>query len=88
MTNEKIRFHLKHYLVLLSIFAFGLFFFVYFSYNRMVQALCVAGLSLVYFFWGVIHHYLEKDLYLRTVLEYFLVAFLGGILIISLIYRS
>ncbi len=80
--------HLSHYLALLSLLAFGLFFFLYFSYNRTIQALCVIGLSLAYFLWGMVHHYLEKNLYWKVVVEYFLVALLGAILLISLIYRA
>ena len=79
--------HLSHYLVLLSIFTFGIFFFVYFSYNRNAQAWCVVGISLAYFLWGMVHHYLKKNLYLMVVVEYFLVALLGSILVITLILR-
>lgn len=80
--------HISHYLVLLSIFVLGLFFFVYFSYNRRVQSWCVIGMSIAYFFWGMIHHSLEKNLHLKVVIEYFLIALLGAVLVISLIYRA
>lgn len=80
--------HLTHYLGLLSIFAFGLFFFIYFGYNRIIQAWCVIGMSLAYFLWGMVHHYLEKNLYFKVVIEYFLVALLGAILVIFLILRT
>lgn len=80
--------HLIHYLILLSLFTFGLFFFVYFGYNRIIQSWCVIAMSIAYFLWGIIHHYLEKNLYLKVVIEYFLVALLGAILVISLIYRA
>ena len=80
--------HLSHYLLLLSIFGFGLFFFAYFSYNRTVQTWCVIVLSVAYFLWGIGHHYLERNLYLKVVIEYFLVAFLGAILVISLLFRA
>ncbi len=80
--------HFFHYLILLSIFCFGLFFFAYFSYNRTIQTLCVIGLGIGYFLWGICHHYLEKNLYLKVVIEYFLVALLGVILVISLLFKT
>jgi len=82
------RDHLNHYLILLSIFAFGIFFFIYFSYNRTIQGWCVISLGIAYFLWGMAHHYLEKTLYFKVVIEYFLIALLGAILVISLIYRA
>jgi len=80
--------HLTHYLILLSIFAFGIFFFLYFSYNRSIQAWCVVMTSVSYFLWGMVHHYLEKNLYLKVIIEYFLVALLGAGLVISLLFRT
>lgn len=82
------RDHFTHYLVLLSLLSFGLFFFLYFSYNRLIQTWCVIGLSFAYFLWGITHHYLEKNLYFKVVVEYFLVALLGAILVITLIFRA
>ena len=78
--------HFIHYLLLLSIFGFGIFFFFYFSYNKEIQSWCVVGISIAYFSWGVAHHYLEKNLYLKVVIEYFLIALLGAMLVISLIF--
>lgn len=80
--------HLSHYLVLLAIFSFGIFFFLYFSYNHLIQILTVLLVSTAYFFWGITHHYLEKNLYLKVVIEYFLVAVLGATIVISLILRA
>lgn len=82
------RDHFSHYLILLSIFTLGLFFFIYFGYNRAIQAWCVIGVSLGYFLWGMVHHYLEKNLYLKVVIEYFLVALLGAILVLALLFRA
>ncbi|MBL7159644.1 hypothetical protein ISS85_04155, partial [Candidatus Microgenomates bacterium] len=84
----KMKFYLSRYLTLLSIFVIGFSFFVYFDYNRSIQVWCVIAMSLAYFLWGMIHHYLEKNLYLKVVIEYFLIALLGAVLIISLIYRA
>lgn len=80
--------HINHYLALLTIFAFGLYFFLSFGYNRILQSWVVIALSLAYFLWGVTHHYLEKDLHGKIVVEYFLIALLGAMVVISLLYRA
>jgi uncharacterized membrane protein YfcA len=82
------KFPLSRYLVLLGIFSFGIFFFLYFTYNHSLQILTVLLVSTAYFFWGIAHHYLEKNLYWKVVIEYFLVALLGATIVISLILRA
>lgn len=80
--------HLGDYLALLSIFGLALFFFFFFSYNQTAQIMVVVSLSLAYFLWGLSHHYHEENLHFKVVIEYFLIALLGAILVISLLYRA
>ena len=82
------KIHFWDYLILVLIFLAGLFFFSYFRYNQTIQIGCVIVLSIAYFLWGIVHHYQDKTLYLKVIIEYLLIAFLGAILIISLILRK
>ena len=88
MKDLKLKLHFIHYLLFLLISGFGIFIFNYYNHNQKVQSWCVIATSIAYFFWGVFHHYSEKNLHLKVVLEYFLVALLGAVLIITLIYRA
>lgn len=79
--------HLPHYLSLIGILVFGLLAFTIFSYDRSFQIAVAAALSLAYISWGVVHHYIHKDLYLSVVLEYIVVSLLGFVIITSLLLR-
>lgn len=80
--------HLIDYLILLLIFSLGISLFFYFSFDRSIQIYSAILTAVAYFFWGIIHHHLEKNLYFKVVVEYFLIAFLGATVIISLILRA
>ena len=85
------RKHLKvlpHYLVLIAVLAAELTGFVLFSFDRGLQIGIGLALAIFYALWGIIHHHLNKDLYLAVVLEYLIIAFLGLVIIFSLIVRS
>lgn len=77
-----------HYLtLLLGLFA-GLAIFFLAAPLTLVKVGSVVGLCLFYFLWGVVHHLLEEDLHFKIVLEYLLVALLGGLLLLSFIWRA
>lgn len=82
------KIHWWRYAILWLVFAVFLFFFLYFRYNQAVQVGCVVSLAMGYFFWGIIHHRLEKNLYWPVVIEYFLIALFGALLVIFLILRK
>jgi len=46
------------------------------------------GVAFGYVTWGVVHHYVHKDLYLEVVLEYIFVSILGLVLVFSLIIAA
>jgi hypothetical protein len=78
---------LPHYLSLFGILMAGFAGLVLFSYDKNFQfsvALATAG---SYVAWGIVHHAIHKDLYIETVLEYAAIAFLGIVIIFSLITR-
>ena len=85
---KKILKHLPHYLSLAGILVAGIVGFMVFSYDRSFQIAVAIGLSLAYVAWGVIHHAIHRDLYLSVVVEYIVVASLGLVVMLSLIFRA
>lgn len=79
--------HYIHYMGLVFVLGVGLIGFFVFSYMREVQMAIAAGLAIAYFVWGVMHHYIHKDLTVSVILEYVLFAILGYVILTSLILR-
>jgi len=85
---KKLAKHLKHYLPLLGILIIGGVGFVNFSYDKQFQAAIVISTALSYFVWGLIHHYLHRDLHIQVVLEYLAIAILGVVVVFSLLFGA
>lgn len=85
---KDIKTHFHHYLALLVILNLGVGMFYFLRYSPGDQVWVVLATSVAYVAWGVIHHWLEEDLHLKIVLEYFLMAFLACLLIIFLLLRA
>lgn len=79
---------LKHFLCLLTILSLGFGLFLIFDYNRVAQVGIVIALGGVYVLWGIIHHGLNKELHLKIILEYLLVAIFACTVIIFLLLRA
>jgi len=77
--------HLPHYLSLIGILFGAGFGFVYFSYDTALMTAIAIGVAGAYVTWGVIHHYLHRDLHISVIVEYFLIAALGLIITLSII---
>lgn len=80
--------HLPHYLSLIGVFIAGIFGIYIFSYDRRFQMAVVLATAAAYVAWGVVHHFLHRDLYLSVVIEYLTIAILGVVLVFSLIFRA
>jgi hypothetical protein len=80
--------HLSHYMLLFGILLVGFAGLVLFSYDKNFQVAVAIALTLSYVVWGLVHHYLHKDLYFETFVEYLAVALLGFVIIFSIIERS
>jgi len=85
MSMKKITKHLPHYLPLIGLFGFVIFSFILFSYDILLLGIISVSAAIFYILWGVIHHYIHKDLYVSVVIEYILVASLGLVIIFSLL---
>ena len=74
-----------HYAFLFLGLGLGMIFF--FSLQEF-RFQVVLSLCFFYFIWGVVHHWLTKDLYFRIVLEYLLVALTGCVILLSVVWRA
>ncbi len=80
--------HLPHYLPLLGILLLGFLGFVSFSYDKEFQAALVISTAVGYLSWGLVHHYIHKDLHTSVIVEYLAIATLGVVVAFSIIFRG
>lgn len=59
--------------------------FASFSENRLFQFLVGTAFIVFYILWGIIHHFLEKDLCFKIVVEYILIGLLAFFLLKALL---
>ena len=79
--------HLPHYFTLFGILAAGIVAFGLFSYDHIFQMAISVALAAAYVSWGIAHHLIHRDLHLSVVVEYLVVATLGLVIILSLLFR-
>ena len=80
--------HLSHYVPLFGLLAAGFVAFWLFSYDRVFQIATVISTALAYVLWGIVHHYIHRDLNVSVIVEYLVIASLGLVVIFSLVLRS
>lgn len=80
--------HLPHYLSLIGILVATIIGFFVFSYDKNFQLALIASASISYFTWGIVHHILHKNLNMQVMLEYLVIATIGFVIGVSVIYRS
>ncbi len=80
--------HISHYLVLFFILIAGGGMFYFLRFQPFYQMLVVMLFSFAYVAWGVIHHWFERDLHLKVIVEYFLIGLLVNLIIFSLLFRA
>lgn len=79
---------MKHYFSLIIILSVGLTALFWFRYNHALQISVVIFMSAGYVAWGIIHHHSQKELHLKIVAEYLLIALVGILLLGSLLFRG
>ncbi|MBI3290208.1 hypothetical protein HYZ78_02340 [Candidatus Microgenomates bacterium] len=72
--------HFTHFLVLFGMFGLSILGFLTFPYDKVFQRSLVVAAAAGYFAWGIIHHWVHKDLYFEVVLEYLAIAVVGSII--------
>jgi len=80
--------HPLHYFILLCVELVGLWGVFWFSYQPLVQMAVLISMSAAYVVWGVVHHYEHKDLHVKIVFEYLLVAIFAVLVFGSLLLRT
>ncbi len=73
------------YLILAFIVSAAIISILFFNGSKNFQLITIFGLSFLYVFWGLVHHYREGNLNSRIALEYVLFAILGTLLVIGLL---
>ena len=82
---ERIKLHLGYYTSLIAIFAFGFLLVSLASPNRKLQIVVAILTTLLYIFWGIVHHLINHDLHIKIVVEYVLIGILGLTMIIFIL---
>ena len=80
--------NMQHYLPLITILMAGMLGFYLFSYDRIFQSVLLIAVSASYVVWGVVHHFIHDDLHYMIIVEYVIIALLGVVLGLSLIFRA
>lgn len=80
--------HFSHYVSLIGIMFVTIFGFFAFSYDANFQLAIIGAASFSYFVWGVVHHIIHRNLSLQVMIEYAIVASLGFVVGVSVIFRS
>lgn len=82
---EDFKRHILHYLILFSILGLGILGFWYFSYNPLFKRGIVLTVAALYLTWGVFHHFLERNLNFKIMIEYTLIAILAATVLLIII---
>lgn len=85
MKSKSLR-HLTHYLILLTILILGIIATVLVGKSTFFKGFIVIFMALAYFSWGMIHHYIEKDLHPHLIIEYLLISVLGAASVIGVLF--
>lgn len=72
---------LFEYLILVLILSLGLISFISSAGDKRLQFKVGVITACLYIIWGVLHHNLEKTLYLKIVIEYIAVAILAMVIL-------
>lgn len=80
--------YIKHhhtYVFLLAIFLLGIVLLFQLNYNKQLQAVVVAAMSVWYVIVGILHHATHHDLTSKIVVEYILIGSLGMVIVLFFI---
>lgn len=74
---HKIIQQIPYYIPLLAIFILGAFGFFAFSFDHVFQVGVVVAIGVSHVVWGVVYHFIHRDLTVTIVLEYVVFAAFG-----------
>jgi hypothetical protein len=78
--------HTHHYLPLFGILFLAVTGFWLFSYDTYFQSFIVIAAAMAYVAWGLVHHYIHKELHPRIVIEYVAIGALGIAAVFSFLF--
>ena len=89
MTFEKdFAHHPLHYFVLLCLLMVGLWGLFWFDYSPLIQLAILVSMSASYVTWGIVHHWHHRDLHIKIVFEYLVIAIFAVLLFASLLLKT
>lgn len=74
----ELKHHWLAYLILVVGLITGALLFIFAWPNHDYQRIVIAGMSVFYFFWGVVTHIQAQRITMRVISEYFAVSLLAG----------
>lgn len=80
--------HSAHYLSLLGLILAALFGLLNFPYDKSFQSAIAVAAGLSFVVWGAAHHYLLDLHHPKVLLEYASTAFLGVVILLSIIWQA
>lgn len=86
--ENNIRGHKFHYLSLILILILDFYLFIYFSFDRTAQIIIAILISFSYGIWGITHHYIERNLNWKIVVEYSLFSIISLMILLTLVVRE
>lgn len=86
MIKPKSLRHLSHYVVLLILMLTGLIALIFTGKSTVFHTTILVFTAAAYFFWGLVHQALEKELHAEIILEYLLFSLLGLALVLGVLY--
>ena len=88
MKSKNFSRHLPHYFPLIGIFTAGALAFWIFSYDQQFQIGAAVSVAVAHAVWGIVHHFIHKDISFGIILEYVAISLLGLTVLLSIILRS
>ncbi len=80
--------HAADFTILAAIIAFGLIGIIFYRFDFAAEVTVVILMSVMYIFWGVMHHYHDGDLTMKTLLEYIAMSVMISFILIVLLLRA
>lgn len=80
--------HAVDYFLLLIIISFGLGGLFYFRFDFAAQVAAISIMAIFYVLWGVLHHFHDKNLSGKVVMEYVAMSALASFILIIFLLRA
>lgn len=79
--------HISHLAVLVVLLGAGVFTLMQLQGNIFAQTVVGIATSVAYVCWGIIHHWVKKDLYKKVVIEYILIGIVAIFVLLIILHE-